>query len=617
MTHAGMTPTPDPKLLTPETQPVTAPPASWLDHWPWLMAGTALASGLVGFGAVMVLLRLPSFPKCHNLFLPTASVASRLYCAQAAARSKDVAGLERAIALVADIPADHPQRADIDRFLNSWAMDLLALANEQVQAGHLEAALAITQKIPPGTAAAQLAQEELRKWQMGWTEVTRIYEEAEMALRKGDWRTAMAQASLLPTINPAYAQTARYQELSRMILRTRHEADILAQAEGLAQRGQVVPLLEAMAKAKTIPKDSYLFDQAQAKYQRWGRDILDVVAVRELRARNLAGALAAAQQVPADVNLHEEVADFIVLAKAESQTWSDTVAGYEAAIRQAKTLDPSRPLYNQAQIQIETWQQTIVALRLLNQARQIASGRTIAAWNQAIALVQRIPSNNPLWNRAQAEADSWQSQIQIAEDSPILARAEGLAAPATIAAYTSAIAAAQQIRPGRALYAQAQERVREWQIRLETLQDQPYLEAAQQAAERGDWQGAINEARRVQAGRALYARAQERIKQWQGRLQLQDAEKQAALNTPNGWVRALQLALPLRQQGDLKPQVEQLLNQTSSKLLEHARQQEANNPTEALHWLKHIPPGTAAYTAAQELLRKLTPSPSPQPSPTP
>ncbi len=82
-------------------------------------------------------------------------------------------------------------------------------------------------------------------------------------------------------------------------------------------------------------------------------------------------------------------------------------------------------------------------------------------------------------------------------------------------------------------------------------------------------------------------------------------------------MRALQLALPLRQQGDLKPQVEQLLNQTSSKLLEHARQQEANNPTEALHWLKHIPPGTAAYTAAQELLRKLTPSPSPQPSPTP
>jgi len=423
----------------------------------------------------------------------------------------------------------------------------------------------------------------------------------------------------LPTINPAYAQTARYQELSRMILRTRQEADILAQAEGLAQKGQVASLLAAMAKAKTIPKDSYLFDQAQAKYQRWGRDILDVAAVRELRARNLAGALAAAQQVPPDVNLQEEVADFIVLAEAEAQTWSETVAGYEAAIRKAKTLDPSRPLYNQAQIQIETWQQTIVALNLLNQARQVASGRTVAAWQQAIALVRRIPSNNPLWNRAQAEAEGWNNQIQIAEDSPILARAEGLAAPATIAAYTSAIAEAQQIRPGRALYARAQERVREWQARLETLQDQPYLEAAQQAADRGDWQGAINEARRVSAGRALYSQAQQRIKQWQGRLQLQEAEKQAALNTPNGWVRAIQLALPLRSQSDIKPQVEQLLNQASAKLLEYARQQETSNPTEALNWLKQIPPGTAAHTAAQELLRKLSPSPSPSPqaSPTP
>ncbi|WP_247218384.1 hypothetical protein [Synechococcus sp. C9] len=611
-----MTQTPDPKLITPETQPVTVDTAvSWLDRWPVLMAGTALVSGLVGFGAVVLLLRLPSFPKCNHLFLPTASVANRLYCAQEAAKSKDVAGLERAITLLADLPPEHPQRAEIDRFINTWGMDLLALANEQVQAGNLEAALGITQKIPPGTAAAQLAQEELRKWQMGWTEVTRIYEEAEAALRKGDWRTAMAQASLLPTINESYAQTARYQELSRMILRTRQEATILEQAEGLAQQGQVSQLLEAMAKTKTIPKDSYLFDQAQAKYQRWARDILDVAALRELRARNLAGALAAARQVPADANLQEEVADFMVLAEAESQTWNETVAGYQAAITKSKTLDPSRPLYNQAQIQIETWQQTIVALNILNQARQVAGGRTVAAWNQAIALVRQIPSNNPLWNRAQAEADGWINQIQIAEDSPILTRAEGLAAPATIAAYTSAIAEAQQIRPSRALYPRAQERVREWQTRLETLQDQPYLEAAQQAADRGDWQGAINEARRVNAGRALYNQAQNQIKQWQGRVQLQDAEKQAALNTPSGWVRAIQLALPLRNQGDIKPQVEQLLIQSSNKLLEQARQNETSNPTEALNWAKQIPPGTPAHAPAQELIRKLTPNPSPSPAP--
>lgn len=616
-----MTPTPDPKLITPETQPATVASAvDWLERWPLLVAGTALVSGLVGFGAVILMLRLPSFPKCNNLFLPTASVANRLYCAQEAAKTKDVAGLERAINLVVDLPPEHPQRAEIDRFINSWAMELLALANEQVQAGNLEAALSITQKIPPGTAAAQLAQEELRKWQMGWTEVTRIYEEAEAALRKGDWRTAMAQASILPTINASYAQTARYQELSRMILRTRQEATILEQAEGLAQQGQVQQLLEAMAKTKTIPKESYLFDQAQAKYQRWARDILDVAAMRELRARNLAGALAAAQQVPADVNLQEEVADFILLAEAEAQTWNDTVAGYQAAITKAKTLDPSRPLYNQAQIQIETWQQTIVALNILNQARQVAGGRTVAAWNQAIALVRQIPSNNPLWNRAQAEADGWVNQIQIAEDSPILARAESLATAATIAAYTSAIAEAQQIRPSRALYPRAQERVREWQTRLETLQDQPYLDAAKLAADRGDWHGAINEARRVSAGRALYNQAQNQIQQWQGRIQFQEAEKQAALNTPSGWVRAIQLAVPLRNQADIKPQVEQLLIQSSNKLLEQARQQETSNPTEALNWAKQIPPGTPAHAGAQELLRKLAPpapSPSPQASPSP
>ncbi|MCS7292908.1 MAG: hypothetical protein RMI89_08035 [Gloeomargarita sp. SKYBB_i_bin120] len=610
-------PTPDSELMTPETEPVPVEPASsWLDRWPLLVVGTALVSGLVGFGAVVLMLRIPSFPKCNRLFLPTASVASRLYCAQEAARSKDVAGLERAIALLADLPPNHPQRAEIDRFLNTWAMDLLALANEQAQAGNLEAALEITQKIPPGTAAAQLAQEELRKWQMGWTEVTRIYEEAEAALRKGDWRTAMAQASLLPTINESYAQTERYQALIGKILRTRQEATLLEQAEQLAQRGQVASLLEAMGKTKQIPKDSYLYEQAQAKYQRWARDILDVVAVRHLRARDLAGALAAARSVPADANLQEEVADFIVLAEAEAQTWSDTVAGYQAAIAKAKTLDASRPLYNQAQIQIETWQQTIVALNLLNQARQIAQARTVAAWNQAIALARQIPSNNPLWNRAQADIAAWTNQIQIVEDSPILARAEGWAAAGTIAGLSSAIAEAQQIRPQRALYARAQERVREWRVRLETLQDQPLLDAARQAADRGDWQTAINEARRITAGRALYSQAQAQIKQWQGRLQLQDAEKQAALNTPQGWLRAIQLALPLRNQADIRPQVEQLLNQASSKLLEQARQQESQNPAEALNLARQIPPGTTAHAAAQELIRKLAP-PAPQPSPSP
>ncbi|MEN9227222.1 MAG: hypothetical protein Q6L54_01015 [Gloeomargarita sp. HHBFW_bins_205] len=615
-----MTPTPDPELITPETQPVAAEPvtSSWLDRWPWLVVGTAVVSGLVGFGAVVLLLRIPSFPKCNRLFLPTASVASRLYCAQEAARSRDVAGLERAIRLLADLPADHPQRAEIDRFLNSWAMDLLALANEQVQAGNLEAALEIAQKIPPGTAAARLAQEELRKWQMGWTEVTRIYEEAEAALRKGDWRTAMAQASLLPTINESYARTERYQALIGKILRTRQEATLLEQAEQLAQQGQVTALLEAMAKAKQIPQDSYLYDQAQAKYQRWARDILEVAAVRQLRARNLAGALAAARSVPPEANLQEEVADFMVLAEAEAQTWSDTVAGYQAAIAKAKTLDPSRPLYNQAQIQIETWQQTIAAMNVLNQARQVAQARTVAAWNQAIALARQIPSNNPLWNRAQAEIAAWTNQVQIAEDSPILARAESFATAGTIAALTSAIAEAQQIRPNRALYARAQERMREWRVRLETLQDQPYLEAARQAAERGDWRTAITEAQRIGAGRALYQQAQAQIKQWQGRLQLQEAEKQAALNTPQGWTQAIQLALPLRQQPDLRPQVEQLLNQVSNKLLEQARQQETQNPGQALTLARQIPPGTTAHAAAQELIRKLAPpSPAPSPSPTP
>ncbi|MCS6783456.1 MAG: hypothetical protein NZ482_09855, partial [Gloeomargarita sp. SKYG98] len=50
--------------------------------------------------------------------------------------------------------------------------------------------------------------------------------------------------------------------------------------------------------------------------------------------------------------------------------------------------------------------------------------------------------------------------------------------------------------------------------------------------------------------------------------------------------------------------------------LEQARQQESQNPAEALNLARQIPPGTTAHAAAQELIRKLAP-PAPQPSPSP
>ncbi|MBF2098899.1 MAG: chromosome segregation ATPase, partial [Gloeomargaritaceae cyanobacterium C42_A2020_066] len=583
---------PDPWPTDSPESPSTADAPSalpWLERWPLWMLGTAVASGLVGFVAVVLLLRLPNFPRCADLFLPTASVSLRLYCAQEAAQKKDLEGLERAISLVQDIPETDPQRDDINRFLESWALDLLTLADRSAQAGKLEEAMGIAQRIPPGSEAARLAQEQLRQWQADWAEVTRIYEEAEAALRQGNWREALAKASLLPTINNAYVDTERYQDLNRRILKTREEAAQFEQAERLAKQAQLQPLLQAIAQIRQIPADSVLYNQAQTRFQQWSRDVLEVVATNRLKARDLTGALDAAQQVPPEAKLQEEVKDFTLLAQAESLTWNDTPAGRQQAITQAQTLTPDRPLYALAQTKIDLWQQEIVALRFLEEARRYASANTITGWRQAVQVVNQIPTTNPLWERASAVAENWINQIQTTEDSPILQRAEAIATAGTAPALSAAIAEAQRIVPGRALHPQARQRIRQWQERIEVIQDQPYLDAAVALANRGDVGGAISEAQRISAGRALYTRAQTQIRQWQGQQNLQEAAQLAEATTPEALSRGMQLALRVRENSDLRPAADQVIVRLSQQVLDQARQREASAPNEALALARLIP----------------------------
>ena len=62
----------------------------------------------------------------------------RLHCAQLAASKQTVKDLLQAIALVKQLPANHPLRGEIDRFLEEWSRDILQLADQSFQAGDLE-----------------------------------------------------------------------------------------------------------------------------------------------------------------------------------------------------------------------------------------------------------------------------------------------------------------------------------------------------------------------------------------------------------------------------------------------------------------------------------------------
>ena len=179
----------------------------------------------------------------------------------------------------------------------------------------------------------------------------------------------------------------------------------------------------------------------------------------------------------------------------------------EAAIAMAKQLKSERPLFEQAQKLIFKWTLEITDVEHLNEGRDLAAPGAINDLLAGIGEVNKIPINNPRYGEAQRQAYKWRQQIQTIEDQPVLDDANALAAGNKTEDLLAAIDTAKQISPGRALYPTASKQIREWSSIVETLQDRPILEQAQSYARSNNVDNlrtAISIARQITQGRALY-----------------------------------------------------------------------------------------------------------------
>lgn len=521
-------------LMTPEpletTSPLASPYASrrvkpmlrWLRlprSWQfWAITLTIVFSGL-GVLSATALLRLPSLPNCPAIFWPTASASLRMYCAQLAADKRTAKDLLRAIALVNALPDDHPLRPEINRNIEVWSQEILNLAEETFQAGELDRAIETAGKIPKDTTAHGLVEEQVARWQTIWDKAEGIYGQAEEALKAQNLRQAFQIATQLLEVGNEYWETTKYRELNTLITETRQDSNKLDKAKGLMDQGGLSNLLAAIKLVEEIQPKSYLHGKAQLMIGDLGRRMLDL-AEAALDRRDYNEALKIAEQIPDKANLQEEVRDFSLIAESQSQAWGGTVADLESAIVAAQRIKQDRPLYGKAQQLISRWQLEIQDVTILDRARQIAQVGTAGDLRAAIAEAQRIPFGNPRQEEAEKEIDRWQSQIQTSEDQPYLDQAEQYASAGDLQA---AISQAGRISPGRALYDQASRRIDQWTSQIQRAQDQPQLDQARQLANAGDLSGAIATARQIGSGRALYGEAQADIEQWSNQLeQFQD-----------------------------------------------------------------------------------------------
>jgi hypothetical protein len=594
----------------------------WTKNWvPWAIILTLIPGGM-GFLAISMLFKLPSAPNCPQIFWPLASASVRLHCASLAASKQTINDLLQAITLVKQLPENHPLRGEINRLLEEWSRDILKLADESFQAGNLEEAIATARQIPADLKASQLIEEQIEKWQTIWSKAEGIYQEAEKELRQRHWQSAFMLTSKLLRVNNKYWASTKYDQLNNIIVTAREDGDKLYKAEDLAKSRNVDSLLKAIKLAEGIKSDSYLYQKAQELISGFARQMLKV-AQTKMKEQDADTALEIARQIPPIPELQAEVDDFMVLGEAKRSAFIGTAAGLETAIAQAQQIDASRDVYNEAQQLIARWQLEIEDVSRLEKARNLASQGTVNDLTAAISEVQLIPGNNPRSTEARQEIGRWRGQVETIEDRPYLDRAEQIAISEDVSSLQTAIAELNQIRSGRALYPEARKKIRQWTAQIERIQDQPYLDQAKALADNGNLTTAISEAKKIaSSGRALSSEAQSSIDSWQEQIRAKDswqkAKQVAVTGTPEALVEAIQLANRVSSRNNLRLDVNIAIDQWSQQLLQMARSQSEVDVARAIDTAKLIPRGSGAYTDAQEQIRSwrqfMIPKSPPSPS---
>ncbi|BCL38619.1 chromosome segregation ATPase [Nostoc sp. MS1] len=594
----------------------------WMRGWVGFALVLTIIPGGIAFLAMAMLLKLPAAPNCPAIFWPLASASVRIHCAQLAASKQTVEDLLQAIALVRELPKDHPLRGEADRFLEEWSKDVLQLADQSFQAGNLEQAIATSKKIPQDLAAYKLVDAQIAKWQTIWGKAQGIYSDAVEELRQQRWQSAFLVASKLLRVDNKYWASVKYDELNDIITASKEDVDKLDKAQRLADSKVVENLLEAIKLAESVGEKSYLYRKAQESIPAFGRKMLEL-AQAKMDARDADTALDIARQIPESTGLQTEVEDFIALADAQRSAWQGNVAGLQAAITQAQQINPSRPNYDKAQQLISRWQLEIEDVSHLEKAQALANQGTVNDLTAAIAEAQMIPSSNPRGSEARQNINSWQAQIETIEDRPYLERAEQIALLDDINSLQAAIAEAGQIRQGRALYPEARRRIRTWVDKVQRIQDQPYLDQAREFASRGDLSAAINAAQPIaSSGRALSGEAQEAIDEWRSQIRARDnwnrAREVAATGTPQALAEAIRLADQVSNKSILRMDANIAIDQWGQQILDIARSEGNSDMARGIETARLVPRSSSAYSAAQEQIKiwqQFLNPPAPQPTP--
>ncbi len=572
----------------------------------WAIITLGISSGLV-YLALGLLLNPKAVPNCPEMFVPMSSASLRVYCGQLAASKQTLPDLITAMNLVKDIAPNDPTRSYVETNVQRWSLSILRLAEAAYQDGNYDDAVKAARKVPDNVPAYKIVSKRLGQWEETWAKAIAYDKETRELLNSSKWVNAYAVAVKLANLNNRYWSTTKYQELADLVQIAKADNSKLDEAHQLIKSTEIKPLLQAVEMATKIDPKSFAHAEAQNIIATAAKQMIKL-AKAKLDGNDWKGALEIANKTPESPEIKIERENLINLAQAQSHAVSGTIAELETAISLVQSIKSDSPLYQKSQKFAGNWQTEIQDLAGLQHARSMAATGTVTDLQSAITEAQAIPTKNPRGKEAAQVVSEWRKQIEIVEDTPYVQAADTLAAGNTIEGVQNAIAQLSQIRPGRTLYAPSQQKIKQWTADIQRAEDTPILEQAESLASSGDLTAAINMAQRIGSGRAMSAQRQERVSDWQAQLQAANnvaaAQKLAQNGTPEALLGAIKAAARVPKSSPLRVQARAAMDNWSGQMLEIAQSVATSDLRRAISIAKVIPESTAAYSSAQNAVQQ-------------
>lgn len=498
---------------------------------------SCVAAGGAAVGAFLWLVNLPPTANCEQAATVTTDRA-QLFCAQTAAESGELPDVLAALDLAGRWTEGHPLYYEVQPLVEQWSWVVLQAADQELRGnGSMAEAQALVGHIPADSSVFAPAQEKIAAWQTEWDQGEAIVSTAQAALQQKDWPAASRQVQALAEMNNSHWRVSQVQALTRQIRQERQAQELLDRAVATAAPGGSDRLAAALGIASQIDEGTYARQHAQPYLNRWS-DLLLKLGLDKWYASDLKTAIALGRSAALNPDRAPVAQELIWLSQSRQtaqqsltswHTSPDQVVQLYQAMLTANRVPQGSPYYPQAQSSVATWRQHLGDLAKFQTAQAVGQVRDRAALSAAIARAAEVPLGHPRRVQAQTMVAHWRQEIERLEDRPYLVKAHELASGKTQAGLQAAIATAQSIALPRALRGEAQGWVYIWTSELQVMEDQPMLTRARSLAAAGKFSQAIVEAQGIRPGRALYDEARGAIAGWQWEIAAAERARQAAL----------------------------------------------------------------------------------------